>query len=271
MLRNVKATYLLVPIISAFGFTATSLGQAIVPPFHNYQSSLGGVTTDYIWESFSSENRPAGVGAGTGGMASQWLAGLAPTQGAAGPVFSGNPSNGSDYTDFVTTANGGGIYAFFTQTHFQISSSTPVAGLQTLTMQLYVVEGLTGAFGGTTAILASDPVLSLTTSAGTFIINPTYISTSSHDSAVVNGSSSFLDMLNYQWDLSSVAGTPESYTLNWQTSYHSITFGEDVTESTAPNPSSVLAVPEPSTSVAILGGFGVLAMFRRRWTAPQAI
>ncbi len=263
----VKLLQVLLPVTAALGFTAASaLGQAIVPPFNNYTLTLGGTTSDYLWQGFSSETRPSGVGAGTAGKASQWLSGILPSASATGPVFSGDAANPYDYTDFAATANGGGIYAFFTQTHFEISSSTPLQGLQSLTLQIYLAEGLTSATGGTARALANAPLLLLTTSTGTYTVAPTYSSTSLHDSAFVNGSNSYLDLLNYEWDLSSVSGTPESYVLAWQTSYHSITFGEDLTESTATNTTSVLAqaVPEPSTAVALLGGCGILTMWRRR-------
>jgi hypothetical protein len=262
-----KFTPLLTPAAVIFGLLlAKASAQNVVPPFDNYSSILGGAAADYAFDGFSLENAPAELKSGTSGAANQWLQGLIPTSGAPGMVFSGNSSFGTDTTDFLSSTGGGGIYAFFSQTHFQISSTVPITNLHSLMLQIYLAEGLTGMFGGTSVDLVTAPTLSITTTSGTTTIPATYSALGGQTSAVVNGMSTSLDLLNYQWDLSGITGTPESYTLNWQTSYHSVTYGEDVTESSSSQPSNILvqSVPEPSTIATATGGLGLLLIMRRR-------
>jgi hypothetical protein len=262
----------LAAIVIALGLlTAGAIGQVITPDFNNYSTVLGGTTADYVWDGFNASTPPTGLEASINGAAGQWLQGIAPNGGASGIIFSGNPGFPADNTDFLSTSEYGGIYAFFTQTHFQISSTVPLNHLESLTLQIFMAEGLTGAEGGTAQALAMAPTITLTTTAGTFTLNPTYTSPGTPVPATIFGMATSLDPLDYQWDLSGVAGTPESYTLNWQTSYHSVTYGEDVTESSAVNQSDILvqAVPEPSTGSALLGGLGLLVLFRRRATPAR--
>jgi hypothetical protein len=252
--------------------TAGAMGQVITPDFNNYSAMLGGTTADYVWNGFNAATPPAGLEASINGAAGQWPQGIAPNSGAPGIIFSGNPSFPGDNTDFLATSEYGGIYTFFTQTHFQINSTVPLTNLESLTMQIYMAEGITGAEGGTPQALATAPTMTLTTTAGTFTLNPTYSSPVTPVSVTIFGMATYVDPLDYQWDLSGVVGTPESYTLNWQTAYHSVTYGEDVTESSAVNPSDILvqAVPEPSTISALVGGLGLLLILRRRARPARA-
>jgi hypothetical protein len=252
------------PVLAILGLTnAGAFAQAVVPTYNNYTSILGGATADYQWSGYSSETRPAGVAGGTSGATSQWLSGLAPNGGAGGILFSGNGSFGSDTTDFISAVNGGGIYSFFSQTHFQISSSVPLSNMESLVVQLSIAEGLSGAFGGSAVALAAAPTLTLVTSTGTVSnIAPSYSLLATQYAAVVNGSNTNVDLFNYQWDLSGITGTAQSYTINWQAPYHGEIFGQDVTESSAVHSSNVL-VPEPSAGIAALGGMGMLVASRR--------
>lgn len=243
--------------------TAGAFAQAIVPNYNSYTSILGGTTADYQWSGYSSETRPAGVAGGTSGTASQWLTGIAPNGGTAGILFSGNPSFGSDTTDFISATNGGGIYSFFSQTHFQISSNVPLSNMETLVVQLSIAEGLSGMFGGSAVALAAAPTLTLVTSTGTFTsIAPSYSLLASQFAALVNGSNTNVDLFNYQWDLSGISGAVQSYTVQWQAPFHGEIFGQDVTESSAVHSNNVL-VPEPSTGIAAIGGMAMLLGFRR--------
>ena len=245
---------------------AVAPAQAVTASFNPYGTALGGSTADYQWQGFTSTNRPAGVSSSINGNAGQWLAGIAPANDpSSGARFAGDSNFGSDTTDFLSASNGGGIYAFFSQTHFTISDPTPFSDLQSLTLQIYLAEGLTGAMGGSPADLAVAPTLTLQTTAGPEIINPTYSLLFSSTPATVNGMSTALDLLTYQWDLSSVTSPVESYEIEWQTAFHSVTIGADATESSAVNQADVLAVPEPSTSVFALLGF-VLLFWRFRFT-----
>ena len=252
------------PVLAILGLTnAGALAQAIVPTYNNYSSILSGTTADYQWTGYSSETRPAGVAGGTSGTASQWLSGIAPNGGAAGILFSGDSSFGSDTTDFISAVNGGGIYSFFSQTRFQISSNVPLSDMESLVVQLSIAEGLSGMFGGSAVALAAAPTLTLVTSTGTVSnIAPSYLLLATQFAAVVNGSNTNVDLFNYQWDLSSVTGTVQSYTINWQAPYHGEIFGQEVTESSAVHTNNVL-VPEPSAGIAALGGMAMLVAFRR--------
>lgn len=239
--------------------------STIIPSFHYYGATMGGNINETLWNGFSDETKPAGVSAGTGGKASQWSAGIMSTNGSATNIFSGNnPNFGTDTTDFISSANSGGIYSFFSQTHYQIASSTPEAGMQSLILQIYMAEGLSGMFGGTPVSVAAAPMLSVVTAQGTQAFAASFFEQTYHDSAFVNGSNTYLDMLAYQWDLSSVVDPILSYSINWQSSYHGIIYGADVTESNHAAPGAILTVPEPSRALFSLLAFTGLALRRRR-------
>jgi len=247
----------LLPALAIFALTsAAAFAQAIVPTYKNYASTIGGTTADYKWDLFSDVNRPAGVSASISGAASEWLAGIKP-QGGANITFSGSSAFGSDTTDFLAASNGGGIYGFFSQTHFQINSVVPLTGMQSLVVQLALAEGE----GGVTLVAA--PTLTVVTSNGTVSnIAATYSLLASSTAATILGMTTNVDLLNYQWDLSGISGTISSYTVSWQMPAHGIYYGQEVTESTAVHANNVL-VPEPSAGIAVIGGAAMLMAFRR--------
>ena len=246
-------------------FRPEARAQAVTASFNNYAPVLGGTTQDHQWSGFSDATRPPGVSAGVSGSAAQWLGGLpSSNDGTSAARFGGDANFGTDTTDFLTPSSGGGIYAFFSQTHFTITNPTPLLDLKSITLQIYMAEGLTGAFGGTAAQLAVAPILALQTTAGNQQLNPTFSLLGSSTPAVVNGSSTHIDLLTYQWDLSSITDPVEDYTFEWQTSYHSVTFGADVTESNAANNASVLAIPEPSSYAFLALGVTLLGWWNRK-------
>ncbi|HSI12583.1 MAG TPA: hypothetical protein VK961_11095 [Chthoniobacter sp.] len=254
------------PLLAAFGLTTTgAFAQLVNPHYSNYQSVLGGTSAEYQWGTYTSETRPAGVAASVSGISSQWPLGIAPISGA-GIVFRGNQSFGSETTDFLSGAspNSGGIYTFFSATHFQIQSTSPLAGTKTLVLQIAAAEGQTS--GGSATPFLSSPTLTLTTSSGTFIdIAPQYSQLSEQMQQVIFGGPQNIDRYDFQWDLTSIpsfAGNVTGYTINWQEGFHAILFGQDVTESSTVRTTNAL-VPEPSAGVAMVGGLGLLLGLRR--------
>ena len=243
----------------------------ITPAFASFGSALGGTTNDYQWSGFAAETMPSGVSSSTNGMAGQWPQGILSSSNSPSATFSGNTSFPTDYTDFLATSNGGGIYAFFTQTHYQVTNSSPLSGLESLTFQIYSAEGLSGAFGGSAVNLAVAPTLTVTTASGTQTLAATFSSLLGQTSAVVNGSSTFLDDTGYQWDLSSITQPITGYSINWQSSYHGVNYGEDLTESSSVIHNDVLAAPEPSRAMLLLLAFiGVLLRRRRTGRANSS-
>lgn len=243
----------------AAGVLGASLSAASAQQFVDYAPILGGTTANQHWSDFT---LPDGVSEGTAGTAGQWPAGLAPNSGAPGYNFSGSPSFPSETTDFV----GGGIYTFFSATHFQLTSSTPLTGMESFVFQISIAAGLSGPFGGTPLSFAALPSLTLTL-ADNSVINVgaatfSLLQASAPATVPVVGTTT-LESYGFQWDLSSY-GDIASYTLNWQVAYHSITYGLDVTESSQPHSENVLqTIPEPSTWL-LLGVGGLLFAMRFR-------
>ncbi len=253
-----------VVMAATLALAATAHAQLIVPTFHDYASALGGTTSDAQWSGFTLATRPSGVSTNTAGAAGQWPGGLASSNPNSSALFGPTPGNPTDTTDFIDASTGGGIYAFFSQTHFSVSNAAPLTGLESLTLQIYQAGGFSGKFGGTPVDLVTAPTLNLTTDLGTFSLAATFSQSESSYPLVVNGFTTTLDTLSYQWDLSGVSGEIESYSIDWQTSYHSITYGADLTESTAQNSNSVLVVPEPFTWSLIVPALGLLLWRSRR-------
>lgn len=220
--------------------------------FVDYSPILEGTTSDHQWSNFT---LPDGVSPGVNGTAGQWPAGIGPNGGGAGYVFSGSPSFPSETTDFV----GDGIYTFFSATHFQLTSTAPLAGMESFVFQMSIAAGLSGPMGGTPLTFESLPSLTLT------LADNSVVNVGAADFSLLQASASvvvpivgatILESYGFQWDLSTYSNIA-SYTLNWQVAYHSITYGLDTTESTQPHSESVLqAIPEPSTW--LLLGVGAL-------------
>jgi len=245
----------------AAGVLGASLSAASAQQFVDYAPILGGTTSNHHWSDFA---LPPGASPSVAGKAGQWPQGIAPNGSGAGYIFSGNASFPDDYTDFF---DGSGIYTFFSETHFQVSSSAPLAGVESLVFQMSIAAGLSGAMGGSPLTFAAVPTLTLTLSDSSTVsvgaadysllqaATPTYIP--------AFGINTVLESYGFQWDLSEY-GDIASYTLNWQVAYHSITYGLDTTESTQSHSESVLqAIPEPSTWLLLgLGGVFLAVRFR---------
>lgn len=237
----------------------------VVSSFNNYSSALGGTTADYQWSTFTSETRPAGVGASMAGTAGQWAGGIAPNNDPSSTTdrFSGTPGYGTETTNFLGASSGGGIYSFMSQTHFSLTSTSPVSTLESLVVQIHMAKGSDPAAVNNEFV--SAPLLTLTTTLGTQTLATDFSLLLNTSSTIIFGNPTDIDLLGYQWDLSGISGTITGYSVDWQVAAHSITYGAATTESTATHTSSVLAVPEPSTYVMLMAGMGVLLWkFRRR-------
>ena len=125
------------PALAILALTSSAaFAQAFVPTYNNYVPGIGGTSADYKWDVFTDATKPAGVSSSISGLASQWLTGIAPIGGSTNILFSGSSAFGSDTTDFLSSSSQGGIYSFFSQTHFQINSVVPLTGMQSLVVQL---------------------------------------------------------------------------------------------------------------------------------------
>jgi len=258
---------------------AGSLGSAQAQTFVNYSAVTGGTTADHRWTNFT---LPPGVSSGTSGTAGQWAGtttatnnGIAADGGSATNLFyvpltgTGTALNPSETTDFA----GGGVYTFFSQTDFTVSSTTPLSGLKTLVFQLNLATGLTGAFGGSPADYSATgtPKLTLQISGG-----GSYVAQAATYSLLEDSSTTFVAAIGtntdvhtwgYQWDLSAVSGTITGYTINFESAYHTVIQGADVTQSTSILGSNVLTtVPEPSTYMLMALGLGAIFYLHRRQT-----
>lgn len=245
----------------AAGVLGASLSAASAQQFVDYAPILGGTTSDHLWSNFA---LPPGVAPSVAGKAGQWPQGIAPNGGGAGYTFSGNANFPNDYTDFF---DGSGIYAFFSETHFQVSSSAPLTGLESLVFQMSIAAGLSGSMGGSPLTFAAVPTLTLTLADSSTVsvgaANYSLLQASTPTYIPAFGINTVLESYGFQWDLSTY-GDIASYTINWQVAYHSITYGLDTTESTQPHSENLLqTIPEPSTWL-LLGVGGLLFAVRFR-------
>lgn len=246
--------------------------QASAITFVDYGPALGSSSEHHTWSNFT---LPTGVSAGVSGNAGQWAGtstptnrGIAADDGSTTNQFyvpltsAGVAANPSETTDFVS----GGIYSFFSPTHYTVSSSTPLADTNTFVLQLAIASGTSGQFGGAPTDLFSAPVLTLTladSSTVSLAANYSLLENSGPFSVPQLGLNTTLNTLGYQWNLASVLQPISSYSIEFQTAYHAIVFGADTTASSLELSSSVLtALPEPGTAafgLMLIGG-----MFLRR-------
>jgi PEP-CTERM putative exosortase interaction domain len=236
--------------------------QAIIPSFFDYESILGGTVVEFAWSELSSTDRP-GYPATVSGTFANWPALIQPNGGNPNLLLGPTAGFESDATDFLPNSNGGGIYTFFSRTHFSITSSASSDGLRSLIFQISMADGIdTGSLN-----VVGTPTLSLTTTTGAFVIPATYSQLLSTTQVTVNGFDTSLNLLAYQWDLSGIAGQIQGYSLDWQVAQHAINYGFSITESTAVQTEDILAVPEPASVALFLSGFVIAtALHVRRRT-----
>ena len=226
--------------------------QLVTPVFQNETNQPGYITQDYKFTGIDAENYPTYPELSTGG-AGVWPAPIAADGGSATATF--NHTNSTDTTDFLSaSAYGGGIYSFFSETAFNINQTAPLSNLSSLTFQIYQAAGVDS--NATNNLYVGLPTLTLNLGNNTQdVITASPGTILSSTPAVVFGQSTSLDDVGFTFDVSGVTQPIDSYTVNWQTATHSITYGFDVTEA------EPQAVPEPSTYAMI--GLGFIPLFWR--------
>lgn len=210
-------------------------------------SGLGAIVTTDEWTNLSSTNHPGYPGIG----AAAWPAPIgSDTLSSRLAVLQKAAAGAADTTDFLAASSGGGIYAFMSNTHFEISVGVPQTGVTSIRLELSMSPGATGLdnFG--------TPSLILSTSSGLVTLSP--ISSALVGQTPVNipgfGDTN-IDLQSFTWDVSSFAGDINSFVIDWQVDQHSITYGAQVAEGAA-------AVPEPSAALllSLAGAVGVVRM-----------
>jgi hypothetical protein len=218
-----------------------------IPTFQDTSTLGSNVVTD-TWTNFSSTNDPGYPGISG---SQTWPAPLGPdTASGRRSFFQKTPGFDSDYSDFLDASEGGGIYSFFSNTHFEITSGFPVSDAHTIQLQVSMAEG------ATPADIVDRPILTLSTTNGTFTLAPTSSSLLEQTPVTITAfgdTQTTIDLEGYDWDVSAYSGTINDVTIDWQVDMHSITYGVQLAQ----------AVPEPS-SVMLVALAGALPLLRMR-------
>ncbi|MGE9292403.1 MAG: PEP-CTERM sorting domain-containing protein [Puniceicoccales bacterium] len=192
--------------------------------------SLPGTLTDQgLWNGFDTETTMPGPFVPTGDSSAVFNR----TEGTAS-VY---PADGQSTVDYIYTL-------FSSPNTFTVTDSEILDGLSNVVFQ---VES-----GGATATEV-ELTYTLEGDATSYVMATAYTATADGQNGTINA---------YQWDLSSVASTLESYTITLTNGVHSALFGMQLNTS---NAYAGNAIPEPSTYAA-LAGLGVLTvvLLRRR-------
>lgn len=221
---------------------ATLVAPALAAPV---SISLPGTTATDGWADLTATNYP-GLGGGFPGMA-PW----------GSPIAANQPgSNGGGQFTKVSGAGfaaGASIYTFSPGT-FSASSSTPVAGLETVVFQIDIGEGEAGIDltavptlsynGGGQSLAATLTALLFEIPAGDFGGEPITRNTWA-----------------FQWDLSGL-GAISDFDIQWTTGAHAQTYALQLDQGSV----FTAAVPEPASMVMALAGLlglGCVALRRR--------
>ena len=241
---------LAVALLGIFDAVAYATNPSVPTPYISTftdASGLGAVVTTDQWTNLSNTNHPGYPGISP----AAWPAPIGSDSVSSRlAVLQKAAAGAGDTTDFLAASSGGGIYAFMSNTHFEISVGVPQAGVTSIRLELSMSPGATGVdnFG--------TPSLILSTSSGLVTLSP--ISSALVGQTPVNipgfGDTN-IDLQSFTWDVSSFTGTINSFVVDWQVDQHSITYGAQVAEGAA-------AVPEPSASLllSLVGAVGAMRM-----------
>jgi hypothetical protein len=224
-----------------------------LPVFHD-TSTLGPVVSTDDFTNLSLTNHPTYPTLANNSQA--WPAPIASDVASSRQTFfQKTPGFEQDYTDFTDAGGGGGIYSFFSNTHFEITSGLAAAGITAFELQISTSEG------SDDVDITVPPTLTLFTTSGQVSLAPTSssllsqtpVTIASFGNAQVN-----IDLEGYEWDVSAYTGTITGATFDWQVDTHSITYGAELAQ----------AVPEPSSALLLLF-CGAPILFRRARGRPR--
>ncbi len=206
---------------------------------------LPGNTNYSGWTGLTSANNPGYPGFGSGEL---WPSPILPNvSGSATTV-------GLDKISGPGNPGGGSLYSFAAPTTFTLASTSPLASLQTLVLQLDMGNGADGIFFG------AAPVLGL--NGGTQSFAADYTATATGDFPFSNpttGDPGFSTILAFQWDLSTFVDPITSYDITWTVHDHSQTYAIQLNT----GDTAVQAIPEP-TSAILLGIAGLMLASKRK-------
>lgn len=230
-------------LVIALVLGTSSLQSQIIDP------ELTGNTFTDGWQNLTNLNLPRVTGRFPG--SASWTAPIAANQVGSNGGGQYVKTSGNGF------ASGSGIYSPFVNSGFSVSSGAPLAGLDTIVLQVYASTGEQGIGilvppslnlnGGSQAFVATDFALVYSVFGGEFDPDG-------------NGLVSFFNnVYAYQWDVSSFVGSISSFQINYDVRSHSTTYGLRLDQSDV----YTQVIPEPTTAV-LLGGVSLAALLLKR-------
>jgi len=213
-----------------------SSGAPLVTP------SLSGNTQYEGWEALTAANNPGYPGFFN--FTDPWPSPIASNiTGSAGNAGFDKVSGGG----YPGSAS---IYNFTAPGTYVVSSSAPITGLETVTLQLDLGEG--------NSFFTASPVLNY--NGGSQNLAPTFTEQGAGPTAFTNpqtGNPDTTTLFGFQWDLSSIGSPFTDYAIQWTSDSHVTTYNIRLDSSDDFTGNAITAVPEPASYAAL---FGVLAL-----------
>lgn len=257
-------TLLLLPVaLIASAQAATTLGGVTLGPL-----ALGGNTDFAIWDSMNAQGLT-----GTGGFpgTTMWA-----TQNAQAGSTAGTQSK------LVKVSNGvgGGAFGSGGSMYYggfsgdqnvpggtvAVSTTVPLANLESVVFQIQIGEAATWDFYNNAL-----PVLNYTVSGDTTVYSMTATASSlyhQHNNGTVEmptGTETiWVNSYAIWFDVGSIEETLSSFNVSWVAVQHAQVYGVSLQQSDAAGSASLLPTAVPEPSAALLGGVGVMFLFRRR-------
>jgi len=212
--------------------------------------TFGGITEYEGWEGLTAANNPGYPDFFT--FTDPWPAPIAPSiTGSAGNAGFNKLSGGG----YPASAS---IYNFTVPGTFAVLNSNPLAGLETVALQLDLGEG--------NSFFVADPVLNY--NGGSQNLAADFTQSGAGPTAFTNpqtGNPDTTTLFGYQWDLSGIVGPITDYEIAWTADAHVTTYNLQLDSSDTFSGNAISAVPEPSAFAALVGAVALgLATCRRR-------